>query len=64
MRQQGNRCETLIYERQRHGFFNYGKSPTNEYFIKTSTEMDKFLSSLGFLSGMPSVEAWLAGTDQ
>ena len=58
MRQHGVKSELFLYQGQPHGFFNYGKSK-NEYFIKTVTEMDKFLESLGWLKGKPSVEAFL-----
>lgn len=62
MEEQGNRCETFIYEGQKHGFFNlWDLSAKGEYFVKTMCETDKFLASLGFLSGEPQVEAWLAG---
>lgn len=61
MEEQGNRCETFIYEGQKHGFFNlWTLSAKSEYFIKTMSEVDRFLVSLGFLSGEASVGAWLA----
>ncbi|MGB2428320.1 MAG: alpha/beta hydrolase [Akkermansiaceae bacterium] len=60
MEEQGNRCETFIYEGQKHGFFNlWTLSANSEYFVKTMIETDRFLASLDFLSGKPSVEAWL-----
>lgn len=65
MEEQGNRCETFIYEGQKHGFFNlWTLSAKSEYFIKTMSEVDRFLVSLGFLSGEASVEAWLAEAGQ
>ncbi len=55
----GNRCELVGYEDQVHGFFNYGKGG-NKMFAATVTAMDKFLASLGWLEGEPTVEAFLA----
>lgn len=59
MKKNGNRCETFIYPGQEHGFFNLGKN--RAHFVKTVTEMDKFLVSLKFLNGEPTVESWLSG---
>jgi acetyl esterase len=55
----GNRSELDLYEDQSHGFFNYGRGG-NEYFLKTLTSADKFLTSLGYLSGPPTVETFFA----
>jgi len=60
MEANGNRCDTIIYEDQKHGFFNMHKSKNNEYFIKTAVAMDRFLASLGFLTGEPTVDVWFA----
>jgi acetyl esterase len=49
----GSRCDLHIYEGQKHGFFNF-KNP--EYFHKTVLEADKFLISLGFLIGEPTIK--------
>ena len=54
----GNRCELVSYAGQPHGFFNYGRGD-NSMFIATVTEMDRFLSSLGYLKGKPRVEKFL-----
>lgn len=59
METNGNRCDTIIYEGQKHGFFNLHKGNNSEYFIKTVDAMDQFLVSLGFLSGKPTVKTWL-----
>lgn len=50
MTQAGVRCVTHVYEEQPHGFFN--KDP-----CKTATliEADKFLTSLGWLKGEPTL---------
>ena len=40
----GVTCEVIEYSGQGHSFFN-----SQEFFIKTSKEVDKFLSSLGYI---------------
>jgi acetyl esterase/lipase len=47
----GNRCELWTAEGQGHGFFN--RSPWHE---ATLFEADKFLASLGYLEGPPTIE--------
>ncbi len=47
----GSRSELFLYEGSPHGFFN--KSP---YYEKTVFEMDRFLTSLGYLKGKPTIE--------
>ncbi|MEE2684793.1 MAG: alpha/beta hydrolase [Planctomycetota bacterium] len=53
MEQAGSRCDLHLYEGQPHGFFNRRKS--EEHFLKTVTEMDRFLESLGYLKGEPTI---------
>lgn len=49
-------CSMLfLYEGQEHGFFNF-KDSGNIYFYKTVIEMDKFLMSLGYISGSPTIK--------
>lgn len=55
MKKAGVRCETHIYEGQGHGFFNYGKSD-NKYYYETVLESDKFLASLGWIKGPPTLK--------
>ena len=50
--EQGLRCETHIYVGQGHGFFNY-RVP--EYYTKTVIAADRFLASLGYLAGEPTM---------
>lgn len=50
----GVRCETRFYEGQGHGFFNASKG--SEYYEKTLLETDKFLVSLGWLKGKPTLK--------
>ncbi len=52
MNSAGSRCELFIYEGQKHGFFRYSNT---EYFKKTLLEADKFLISLGYLKGEPTI---------
>ncbi len=51
----GSRCEVHLYEGQEHGFFNYGRN-NNRYYEITLIETDKFLTSLGWLTGQPTLE--------
>lgn len=51
----GGRCETLIFPGEGHGFFNYGKSGGQPYY-KTVVACDRFLNSLGWLEGEPTLE--------
>ena len=53
MEKAGNRCELVGYDGRPHGFFNYGRS--RAAYINTVWHMDRFLASLGFLDGQPTV---------
>ena len=48
----GSRCELFLHEGQPHGFFNFRNL---EYYNKTVLEADKFLISLGYLTGEPEI---------
>ena len=50
----GSRCDTHLYEGQPHGFFNYGRGDGRCY-LDTVHKMDKFLTSLGYLEGEPTI---------
>lgn len=50
MKKAGVRCDLHIYDGQGHGFFNNDPSRTI-----TLIETDKFLTSLGYLSGEPTI---------
>ena len=50
MNEIGSRCDLFLYEDQEHAFFNKG-----EYFIKTLVETDKFLESLDYIKGTPTI---------
>ncbi len=49
----GGRCEVRLYKGQPHGFFNYNKP---KYYYETVIEMDKFLASLGYIEGEPTLQ--------
>jgi len=51
----GVRCEALYYEGQGHGFFNPGQKGTDQYFYETLLAADRFLASLGWLQGGPTL---------
>ncbi len=47
-----SRCDLKLYEGQKHGFFNYNKNP--EMHLKTTADMDEFLTSIGYLKEKPA----------
>lgn len=53
MEDKGRRCDLHLYEGQPHGFFNYGRVDS---YSKTVIEMDRFLSSLGYIQGKPTLK--------
>lgn len=52
----GGRCDLHLYDGQEHGFFNYGRGD-NTYYRLTLIETDKFLASIGYLRGPPTLDA-------
>lgn len=54
----GSRCDLVLYEGQPHGFFNYKNT---SYFQNTVYKADRFLESLGILSGAPLIEQGTPG---
>lgn len=56
MKAAGARCDLDLYEGRGHGFFNYRANQRNKDFYKTAKSMDKFLESLGYLTGPPTVD--------
>ncbi len=53
MRDAGNRCELIGYGNRPHGFFNYTRS--RAAYTNTVWHMDRFLASLGYVEGEPTV---------
>ena len=49
----GLRCDLHLYEGQAHAFFNL---KNREYYNKTVIEADRFLASLGYLEGAPTLQ--------
>jgi len=54
MANKGVRCDLLLYKDQPHGFFNHRNK---EHFTATVIEADKFLASLGYLKGEPTLKS-------
>lgn len=55
MEKAGVRCEAKFYEGQGHGFFNPGKGGKVEFYHDTLLATDRFLASLGWLEGEPTL---------
>ena len=51
----GNRCELLTWEGVGHGFFNFNRN-NNREFLATLEAADRFLASLGYVKGEPTVD--------
>lgn len=55
----GGRCELRIYPQAEHGFFNRGDA-----FLQTLEATDRFLTSLGYLTGEPEIGRMKPVADQ
>ncbi len=55
MEQAGIECTLMIFEGQPHGFFNYGRDGNKPYY-ETVVATDKFLASLGWIEGPPTLK--------
>ncbi len=55
MKKAGNRCELVSFDGAKHGFFNFGRGGGKPY-VETVRAMDRFLGSLGYLKGPPTVK--------
>jgi acetyl esterase/lipase len=51
----GARSELMVFEGEGHGFFNFGRGDNTNY-VETVLAMDRFLASLEFLKGEPTIE--------
>lgn len=51
MKKAGVRCDAVVYPGAAHGFFN-----RDPHFSRTLVEADKFLTSLGWLTGEPTLK--------
>lgn len=54
MKKVGVTAEVHIFEGMPHGFFNHGRNGNRPYF-DTVTAMDRFLASLGWIDGEPTL---------
>ena len=54
MEEAGGRCDLHLYEGQPHGFFNH-RDGQSEFYAPTVREADRFLKSLGYLEGDPTL---------
>lgn len=57
MKAAGCRCDLDLYEGREHGFFNYGRKDQKD-FLATTASMDRFLASLGYLTGPPTIDGF------
>lgn len=55
MKAAGVQCDVKIFEGMPHGFFNYGRNGNKPYY-ETVVATDRFLESLGWLSGEPTLK--------
>jgi acetyl esterase/lipase len=55
MKAAGVKCVVKIFEGKPHGFFNHGRGGNKPYY-ETVIAADRFLTSLGWLSGEPTLE--------
>ena len=63
MKEMNNPCKLVGYDGEGHGFFNYGRKK-NRYFTATMAEADRFLVSLEYLEGEPTIEQFDPGKTQ
>ncbi len=56
MTKAGVRCEAVFFEGQGHGFFNPGRGGKMQFYYETLLATDKFLTSLGWLKGEPTLQ--------
>ena len=52
----GNICTVMAFEERGHGFFNLDRDDKRP-FVDTVRAMDRFLSTLGYLTGRPTLAA-------
>jgi acetyl esterase len=58
----GNRCDVFLYEGEKHSFFNLRrKDGAPGKFYDTLIETDRFLASLGWIQGEPTLQVPEAG---
>ena len=62
MKKAGGRCELMTWDGRPHGFFNWGRFD-NKPFTETMLATDKFLASLGYLEGDPTIVKYVEAND-
>jgi acetyl esterase len=55
MIREGNRCDLILLPNTRHAFVAINYTATEEVVVSTIREIDKFLNSLGYLKGEPTL---------
>lgn len=56
MKKAGNRCEAIVYPNRPHDFHNWRAGKANPDFFDTLERVDRFLMSLGWLVGEPTIK--------
>ena len=56
MKKAGNRCEAIVYPGKPHDFHNWNPNKANPDFYDTLERVDRFLISLGWLTGEPTLK--------
>ncbi len=56
MKEAGNRCEAVVYPGKPHDFHNWNANKPNPDFYSTLQRVDRFLISLGWLSGETTIK--------
>lgn len=62
MEEKKRRCDLHLYQGQAHGFFNLSKG--RDFYVQTVFEMDRFLCSLGFLTGEPTIRSLIQSEEK
>lgn len=57
MKESGNRCESILYESVGHAFVLLDCYPDEAAVARAIADIDRFLASLGYLEGPPSLAA-------
>ena len=63
MKAVGARCDLHVYPGAGHGFFNKRPNKDDRWFLATLAEADRFLASLGWVKGEPTLRQAASTTD-
>ena len=61
MQEKQRRCDLHLYEGEGHGFFNHFNTAN---YLDTMIKTDRFLTSLGYLEGEPTLRPMPQESDQ